>query len=108
MPTFSSRPLNPSPLYSSLRKYPFMTFGLPFLSLVVLSSFALETFTRTRYDLHDQKVTSVSKEEELGMNSKRKRVDIREEYYVSLARPFVLPPRIYYYCHDSSLPLYLS
>ncbi|TXT03885.1 hypothetical protein VHUM_04308 [Vanrija humicola] len=60
-------------------------FGLPFLSIVVVSSFALKTFTQTRYDLNDQKVQSVSKEDELGMSKERKKVDIREEYYFSLA-----------------------
>ena len=84
MPTFSSRPLNQSPLLSTLRNHPF---GFPFLSLVIFSSFALQIFTRTRYDLHSQRVTSVSKEQELGMNAKRKRVDIREEYYVSPSCP---------------------
>lgn len=68
---------------SAVRKHPFMFFGLPFLSIVVVSSFALKTFTQTRYDLNDQKVQAVTKEDELGMNKDRKKVDIREEYYVS-------------------------
>lgn len=87
MPKFSSRPLNPSPIATTLRRHPFLSFGLPFITLVIASSFALQTFTRTRYDLHDQKVTTMSMEEELGMSAKRKKVDIRDEYYVSLPRP---------------------
>ncbi|WOO78834.1 Cytochrome c oxidase assembly protein COX16, mitochondrial [Vanrija pseudolonga] len=75
----SRRP--PSALMSTVRRHPFMFFGLPFLSIVVVSSFALKTFTQTRYDLNDQKVQAVSKEDELGMSKERKKVDIREEYY---------------------------
>jgi cytochrome c oxidase assembly protein subunit 16 len=70
---------------SAVRRHPFALFGLPFLGLVVGSSFALQTFTQTRYDYHQQKVSAVSKEEELGMSKERKKVDIREEYYVSRA-----------------------
>lgn len=80
---FQSRSTNPNALVSSVRRRPFMFFGLPFLGIVVVSSFALQTFTQTRYDLDNQKVQAVSKEEELGMSKERKKVDIREEYYVS-------------------------
>lgn len=57
-------------------------FGLPFLATVVLSSFALSHFTQTRYDYRDHKVQTVSKEEELGMRKDRRKIDVREEYYV--------------------------
>ena len=83
MPAFSSKSRGSNPLLNSVRRHPFAMFGLPFLSLVVVSSYALQTFTQTRYDLNDQKVQAVSKEEELGMSKDRKKVDIREEYYVS-------------------------
>jgi hypothetical protein len=78
---------NPSPpdsstLTTSLRRRPFLLFGAPFLAVVVLSSFALSSFTQTRYDYRDQKVTAMSKEEELGMRRDRRKVDVREEYYV--------------------------
>ena len=56
-------------------------FGLPFVSLLVLGSFALSSFTQTRYDLRNSKVQTLSKEEELNMDKKRKKVDIKEEYY---------------------------
>ena len=102
MPTFASRPLNPSPILSRVRRHPFLLFGLPFLSIVVASSYVLQNITRTRYDLHDQRVTSMSKEEELGMSNKRKRVDIREEYYVRLVvyLPILLPPSIDSHCNE--------
>ena len=91
MPTFASRSINPSPLSSQLRRHPFIFFGLPFISLVIASSFALQTFTRIRYDLHDQRVTTLTKEEELGMSHKRKKVDLRDEYYVG--HPMLLLPK---------------
>jgi len=34
--------------------------------------------------LRDQRVTAVTKEEELGMKKGRRKWDVREEYYVSL------------------------
>jgi len=80
---FQSRSRSTNPLVSSVRRHPFAFFGLPFLGIVVGASFALQTFTQTRYDLDAQKVQAVSKEEELGMSKDRKKVDIREEYYVS-------------------------
>ena len=40
-------------------------------------------FTQTRYDLRDQRVTAVTKEQELGMKKGRRKWDVREEYYVS-------------------------
>ncbi|KLT38774.1 cytochrome c oxidase assembly protein COX16, mitochondrial [Cutaneotrichosporon oleaginosum] len=81
MPAFTSKSRNPNKLVSAVRRRPFVFFGLPFLSLVVASSYALQTFTSTRYELNDQKVSAVSKEDELGMSKDRKKVDIREEYY---------------------------
>ena len=86
MPTFSSKPLQPSAaqrnFFAKLRQYPFLLFGLPFISIVVVSSFALEGFTRTKYDLHDTKITAITAEEEMKMRKDRKKIDIREEYYV--------------------------
>lgn len=58
MPTFPSNPVHSSPIHSTLRKYPGL-FGIPFLILIVGASFGLQSFTQTRYDLHDQKVTQV-------------------------------------------------
>lgn len=66
----------------NIRKRPFVYFGLPFLSIVVVASFALQEFTKTRYDYHGQKTRTLSQEEALRMDKDRKRVDIREEYYV--------------------------
>ncbi|BGP36028.1 Cytochrome oxidase assembly [Rhodotorula toruloides] len=81
MSSLGSKRVNPSKFTISLRRHPFTHFGLPFLSLIVLSSFALTSFTTTRYDLRDQKVQSVNKEEELRMRKDRRKINARDEYY---------------------------
>lgn len=89
MAVFGSQPLNPTPFQRAvktrLQRRPFIYFGLPFIGLVVFSSYALEKFTKTRYDYQSTKVQSVTKEEQLKMDKNRKRVDLKEEYYVSSA-----------------------
>lgn len=91
MPTFSSRPHSPSSdllttVSSRARRRPFIFFGLPFLGVVVVASFGLEALTRTRYDLHESQVQTITKEDELRMSKGRKKVDIRDEYYVRQGR----------------------
>ncbi|KAI5453885.1 Cytochrome oxidase assembly [Naganishia albida] len=85
MAVFGSQPLNPTPFQRAvktrLQRRPFMYFGLPFIGLVIFSSYALESFTKTRYDYQSTKVQSVTKEEQLRMDKNRKRVDLKEEYY---------------------------
>jgi cytochrome c oxidase assembly protein subunit 16 len=85
MPTFQSKPLEPSPFVQRIRRHPFILFGLPFISVVVIASFGMQNLTQARYDLHDSKVTTMSRAEELGMSKERKKVDLREEYYVSFS-----------------------
>ncbi|KAF5357880.1 hypothetical protein D9756_001224 [Leucocoprinus leucothites] len=80
MPTFSSRPLKSSRFNRSVKRYPAL-FGVPFVLLMVAASYGLSTVTQTRYELHDQKVKQVTKEEELGLDKNRKKFDIREEYF---------------------------
>ncbi|KAI0269013.1 cytochrome c oxidase assembly protein COX16-domain-containing protein, partial [Russula aff. rugulosa BPL654] len=80
MPTFPSRPLSSSPLHRRLKKHPAL-FGVPFLLVMVGASFGLQAFTQTRYDLHSQKVTQMSREQELGLDRNRKRFDARAEYF---------------------------
>ncbi|EGO21339.1 hypothetical protein SERLADRAFT_476383 [Serpula lacrymans var. lacrymans S7.9] len=80
MPTFQSNPLNPSPTHRLLKKYPGL-FGIPFVLIIVGASFGLQSFTQTRYDLQDQKVKQVTHEQALGLDRKKKKFDIREEYY---------------------------
>jgi cytochrome c oxidase assembly protein subunit 16 len=51
---------------------------------MVAGSFFLTPATALRYENYDRKVKRMSKEEELGIGKNRRRVDLNEEYYVSL------------------------
>jgi cytochrome c oxidase assembly protein subunit 16 len=62
---------------SLLTKHPFALFGLPFIATMVAGSFFLTPATAIRY------VRRVSKEEELGIGKAGRKVDMKEEYYVS-------------------------
>ena len=118
MPTFQSRPFRKTlPASSSaltpmerlgakyrakMNKHPFLMFGLPFISIMVLSSFLLTPATALRYELHDRKHAQLSKDEELELglkqeglsyNPRRRVIDParakeqeREEYYVRFFR----------------------
>ncbi|PWN22225.1 hypothetical protein BCV69DRAFT_281235 [Microstroma glucosiphilum] len=88
MPPFSSRPLRSSssrnPLSNflpSIRRKPFLLFGLPFTFTILSAAYGLSYLTQTRYEYNATKVQSVSKEEELGMKKGRRRIDLREEYW---------------------------
>ncbi|KDN51954.1 FAD-dependent thiol oxidase [Tilletiaria anomala UBC 951] len=86
MPTFQAKPLGrrPSPFsrfVPHVRNHPVLFFGLPFVLTIVGASFGLSRLTQTRYDYNAQKVSTLSKEEELNMKKDRRRIDIREEYY---------------------------
>ncbi|KAG5639849.1 hypothetical protein DXG03_002828, partial [Asterophora parasitica] len=80
MTVFASKPWRQTPLNRLLKKYPGL-FGVPFVLIMVGASYGLTPFTQTRYDLHDQKVKQVTKEQELNLNKNRKKFDIREEYF---------------------------
>lgn len=80
MVVFPSRPVNETALNRTIRRYPAL-FGVPFLLIMVAASYGLSTFTQTRYDMHDQKVKQVTKEQELNLDKNRKKFDIREEYF---------------------------
>ncbi|KAK4229540.1 cytochrome c oxidase assembly protein COX16-domain-containing protein [Podospora fimiseda] len=64
-----------------MAKRPFLLFGLPFLTVIIAGSFVLTPAAAIRYERHDRKVRSMTREEELGVGSKKRKVDIREEYY---------------------------
>ncbi|ESK83026.1 hypothetical protein Moror_11741 [Moniliophthora roreri MCA 2997] len=80
MAVFQSKPLNPSKLNQTIQKKPWL-FGVPFVLLMVAASYAMTPFAQTRYDLHDQRVKQVSKEQELKLDGNRRKFDIREEYF---------------------------
>jgi len=67
---------------AALARRPFLLFGLPFITTMVLGSFFLTPATAIRYEKHDRKVRQLTKEEELGIGKDRRRVDLKEEYYV--------------------------
>lgn len=68
---------------SALAKHPFALFGLPFIATMVAGSFFLTPATAIRYEKHDRRVQRVSKDEELGIGKNARKVDMKEEYYVS-------------------------
>lgn len=92
MPSFQSKRFRPTSYDSTLparyrallAKHPFALFGLPFIATMILGSFFLTPATALRFERHDRKVRQLTKEEELGIGKERKRVDLKEEYYVSL------------------------
>lgn len=91
MAVFPSRRFRPSSHASSLparyraalSKHPFALFGLPFIATMVLGSFFLTPATALRYERHDRKVRQLTKEEELGIGKEKRKIDLKEEYYVS-------------------------
>ena len=95
-PTFQSKPFIKSSAVNansfaaryrgSLSKHPFLLFGLPFITTMVAGSFFLTPATALRYERHDRKVKQVSREEAMGFGKDRRKIDMREEYYVSAPR----------------------
>ena len=69
---------------AALVKHPFALFGLPFIATMVAGSFFLTPATAVRYEKHDRRVQRLSKEDELGIGKTGRRVNMKEEYYVSL------------------------
>lgn len=69
---------------AGLAKHPFLLFGLPFMAIIVAGSFVLTPATAIRYERHDRKVRQMTKEEELGVGKTGRKVNIKDEYYVSL------------------------
>ena len=68
---------------AAMARHPFLLFGLPFMSVVVAGSFVLTPATAIRYEKNDRKMRQMSREEELGVGKNKRKVDIREEYFVS-------------------------
>lgn len=74
----------PAKYRALLARHPFALFGLPFIATMLLGSFFLTPATALRYERHDRKVKQLSKDEELGIGKEKRKIDLREEYYVSL------------------------
>lgn len=58
MGVFDSKPLNAKPLNNRLRNNPIL-FGVPFVMIMVVASYALVPFVQTKYELQDRKVSKV-------------------------------------------------
>jgi cytochrome c oxidase assembly protein subunit 16 len=67
-----------------MAKRPFLMFGLPFMSIIVAGSFVLTPATAVRYEKHDRRVRQMTKEEALGVGKAGRKVNMKDEYYVSL------------------------
>jgi len=119
MGVFDSKPLNTTPLNNTLRKNPLL-FGASFVMIMVVASYALVPFTQTKYELQDRRNSNVrlnpvfynynvdftrnpqvSKEQELGLENRKRKFDIREEYFASLP-PHPFPRSLQF---TSRLPL---
>ena len=91
MPTFQTKKFRSSGYNSTiaakyrtaLARHPFALFGLPFIATMVLGSFFLTPATAIRYERHDRKVKQLTKDEELGIGKNKRKIDLKEEYYVS-------------------------
>jgi cytochrome c oxidase assembly protein subunit 16 len=63
MVTFHSKPYGQKsafgPLAAQAKKKPFLFFGLPFLTVMVVGSFGLSQLTQTKYDHRDRRHTKV-------------------------------------------------
>ncbi|PTB64689.1 hypothetical protein BBK36DRAFT_1164477 [Trichoderma citrinoviride] len=89
MPTFQNKTFRSSADANKLgmryralmAKHPFLTFGLPFIAVIVAGSFVLTPATAIRYEKHDRKVRQLTKEEELNVRRAARKVDMKEEYY---------------------------
>ncbi|VDB89653.1 unnamed protein product [Peniophora sp. CBMAI 1063] len=89
MPAFPRNPFTSwqhGQTHRLLKKHPSI-FGLPFLLLIVGSSFALQPFAQARYDLQDKKITAVSKEQQLKLEQSKKKFDLREAYFNIQEKP---------------------
>jgi cytochrome c oxidase assembly protein subunit 16 len=74
-----------NPVQTSIHRHPFLLFGLPFIAMVVVGSFALTPVTATRYEHFDKKSRRSERQGAIDSTGvKRRRFDAREEYYVWL------------------------
>jgi cytochrome c oxidase assembly protein subunit 16 len=67
----------------ALTKHPFLLFGLPFLTTIVAGSFMLTPATALRYERYDRKNQQITQEEKMGLTQDRRKVNMKDEYYVS-------------------------
>ena len=58
MGAFDPKPLGSTPFNNTLRKSPLL-FGVPFVMIMVVASYALVPFVQTKYELQDRKISNV-------------------------------------------------
>jgi cytochrome c oxidase assembly protein subunit 16 len=66
----------------ALQKHPFLLFGLPFMATIVAGSFMLTPATALRYERYDRKNQQITQEEAMGLRQERRKVNMKDEYYV--------------------------
>lgn len=64
-----------------VHRNPTLYYGVPFVLTIVGASFGLTPFTQTRYVQHDAHVRRMSREEALELQTTRRPLDLREEYF---------------------------
>lgn len=112
MAIFQSKKFRPSSasntsaqrLRNAVARHPFALFGLPFIATMVAGSFFLTPATALRYERHDNKVRQLTREEGLGIGQNKRKVDLRDEYYVRSCLPLLFPGKVIDNIH-SDLPV---
>ncbi|KAI0475824.1 cytochrome c oxidase assembly protein COX16-domain-containing protein [Xylariaceae sp. FL0804] len=66
---------------AAMDRQPFLLFGLPFLTVMVVGSFVLTPATAVRYERYDRKVRQLTREEELGIHRNAHKPSLQEEYF---------------------------
>lgn len=64
-----------------LRQNPFLYFGLPFCSVIVLGSFWLSNFTAVKYEHADSRQQEITEDQLLNIKKNQRPFDMKEEYY---------------------------
>ncbi|KAJ1954690.1 Cytochrome oxidase assembly [Dispira parvispora] len=67
--------------YQRTASHPFLYFGLPFISSIVLGSFALTPFARTRYELNEMHSAKPINEDEFKLKINKRPLSLQEEYW---------------------------
>ncbi|KTW28024.1 hypothetical protein T552_01886 [Pneumocystis carinii B80] len=68
-------------LNKTIHKYPFLLFGMPFITTILGGAYVLSISQQFRYDSRDQKIKQISEEQALGMKKNRRKINIKDEYY---------------------------
>ncbi|KAH3670547.1 hypothetical protein OGAPHI_001062 [Ogataea philodendri] len=66
---------------SLIKKNSFLYLGLPMMLSVAFGSVILSKFTALRYEQRDEKVKELDEQQAMDLVTKKRKVDIKEEYY---------------------------